>query len=243
MSFGDMAPWRARALSKASKEAKYRAVLDLNAERVLIGRQNMIGAYAIGAVGILCIIGSAGLVVSVLPLKKTVPIFYAVDRSTGIIDQPVGVIDAPDTFTEAVDQMYLRRYVEAYEGWLLQTDQRSDHLIKIMSTPDQQARYMARRAAPDHPSKLLGKDGVVQVEPHFRFHRHPGGSAHTRSYDVFFEITSWRGNQKVATKSYTATVDFQWHPELDMAPDDRSLNPGGMQVIAYAAQPDIPEGK
>jgi type IV secretory pathway component VirB8 len=34
-------------------------------------------------------------------------------------------------------------------------------------------------------------------------------------------------------------VQFQWHPELAMSHDDRTLNPAGMQVLAYASQSEV----
>jgi type IV secretory pathway component VirB8 len=63
----------------------------------------------------------------------------------------------------------------------------------------------------------------------------------TRSYLVQYDRTVWHGATKDATKPWSATVDFQWHPGLPMRPDDRTDNPGGFQVIAYSAKSDTPD--
>ena len=49
------------------------------------------------------------------------------------------------------------------------------------------------------------------------------------------------GRDKDPMQWWNATVDFQWHPELPMQPDDRSDNPGGFQVLGYSASSDSPD--
>ena len=50
-----------------------------------------------------------------LPLKTSEIKFFLVDKSTGIIAEPVGLRDAPRIFGAAVEQQYLKRYIEARE--------------------------------------------------------------------------------------------------------------------------------
>ena len=92
-----------------------------------------------------------------MPLKTTEVKFFLVDKSTGIIGEPVGLQDAPKLFGAAVEQQYLRRYVEAREGWVPEMDERNDHVVKIMSTPDEQARYRGRPQRAWHRSRRLAR--------------------------------------------------------------------------------------
>lgn len=235
-----LAPWTAKPLSAAMKERKYREVLDLNAERFLIGRTAIVTGWILGGTGVVCLLASAVTVATLFPMKQTVLKFYSADQSTGIIAEPVSIQDAPKIFSEAQDWQYLRRYIEAREGYVYEMDQTNDHVAKILSSPDEQARIANARLSPEHPAKKLGKDGHIQIE-NFRFHQLAGGRNRARSYLVQYNLTVWHGANHDPIKPYSATIDFQWHPELVMVPDDRSINPGGLQVIAYSAKPDTPD--
>jgi hypothetical protein len=72
-------------------------------------------------------------------------------------------------------------------------DERNDHVTKLMSTLDGQARYAAARVAPLSPVKAVGKDGHVGVG-NFRFHPLAiGKDGETRRYLVQLDRTVWRG--------------------------------------------------
>lgn len=232
-----LSPWTAQPLSEASKNKHFRAVMSLHAERVILGRSAIVASWIIGGVGIAAFALSVWGWVKILPLKETSFVFEEIDKSTGIISQPVSLQDAPKLFGQATDVQYLRRYIEAREGFVPELDQNNDHATKIMSMPDEQARYVDWRNAANSPVRL-GKDGHVQIE-NLRYH--PGPFAKdgiTRSYLVQYDRTVWHGSSKDATQSWSATIAFQWHPELPMTPDDRSLNSGGLQVVAYSAHSD-----
>jgi type IV secretory pathway component VirB8 len=236
-----LSPWTAKPLTDAAKSAKFRAVIDVAAERVILGRSAVVAGWTVGAIGAVAFGASIYGWVAILPLKTTEVKFYLVDKSTGIISEPVGLQDAPKLFGAAVEQQYLRRYAEAREGWVPELDERNDHVVKIMSAPDEQARIADARNSPTSPVKALAKDGHVQVE-NFRFHPLTlAKDGITRSYLVQYDRTVWHGATKDATQPWSATVDFQWHPGLPMRPDDRTDNPGGMQVIAYSAKSDNPD--
>jgi type IV secretory pathway component VirB8 len=236
-----ISPWTAKPLSEAAKNAKFRAVMDLAAERVILGRSAIVAGWTVGGIGVSCLAASIFGWVSLLPLKTTEVKFYLVDRSTGIIGEPVGLKDAPKLFGAAVEQQYLKRYIEAREGWVPEMDEENDHLTKLLSTRDEQARYAAARTGPASAMMALGKDGHVGVE-NFRFHPLAiGKDGETRRYLVQFDRTVWRAANKESSQAWSATVDFQWRPELPMRPADRSDNPGGFQVLGYSASSDTPD--
>jgi type IV secretory pathway component VirB8 len=234
-------PWTAKPLTDAAKNAKFRAVMDLSAERVILGRSAIIAGWTIGGVGVACLAASVAGWVALMPLKTTVVKFFLVDKSTGIIGAPVGIEDAPKLFGAAVEQQYLHSYIEAREAWVPEMDEYNDHLTKLMSTPAEQARYADSRNAPTGPVRALGKDGHVSLQ-NFRFHPLAiGKDGETRRYLVQFDRTVWHGENKDPTQPWSATVDFQWHPGLSMLPADRTDNPGGFQVLSYSASSDTPD--
>jgi type IV secretory pathway component VirB8 len=88
--------------------------------------------------------------------------------------------------------------------------------------------------------RALGKDGHVSLQ-NFRFHPLAiGKDGETRRYLVQFDRTVWHAETRDPTQPWSATVDFQWHPELSMLPSDRTDNPGGFQVLGYSASSDTP---
>jgi type IV secretory pathway component VirB8 len=239
---GKIAPWRAQPLSEAAKSAHFRQVMDLSAERILIGRSAVIAGWSVGAAGAVMLAASVAGWMMFLPLKTTDVKFLVVDKQTGIISQPIRLADAPKTFSEAVAEQYLKRYVSAREEWVPEMDPRNDHLAKLMSTPAEQARYEASRNEATSPIKAVGPAGHVSVE-NFRFHKLATGKDGTIRYLVQFDRTVWRDGfrDQPLPQPWSATVDFQWHPGVPIAPADLVDNPGGMQVLAYSASPDTPE--
>ncbi|MGH7080589.1 MAG: VirB8/TrbF family protein [Acetobacteraceae bacterium] len=239
---GKIAPWRAQPLAEAAKSAKFRQVMDLNAERVILGRSAVVAGWSVGAVGAVMLAASVAGWMMFLPLKTTEVRFFLVDKSTGIIEQPVGLADAPRLFGEAVAEQYLKRYVTAREEWVPQMDERDDHIAKLMSTPAEQLRYEADRNLSTSPIRAVGPSGHVSID-NFRFHALAVGKDGTHRYLVQFDRTVWRDGfrDRPLPEPWSATVDFQWHPAVAMTPADRVDNPGGFQALAYSASPDTPE--
>jgi type IV secretory pathway component VirB8 len=236
-------PWTAKALTDATKDEKFKSVMNLAAERVILGRSAIIVGWVIGGFGGAAFLAAIFMVVMLMPLKETRFVFEEIDKSTGIIGQPVALADAPKLFGQVVDMQYLRRYIEVMEGWVPELDEQNDHVVKIMSTPDQQARIADARNSPTSPVKALAKDGHIQIE-NFRFHQLASAKdGITRSYLVQFDRTVWRGQSKEPMQRWSATIDFQWHPAFLMTPDDRTVNPGGFQAIAYSARSDSGDNK
>jgi type IV secretory pathway VirB9-like protein len=95
--------------------------------------------------------------VTLLPLKTSEVKFFLVDKSTGIIAEPVGLQDAPRIFGAAVEQQYLKRYIEAREGWVV--DGRTPWLGRVQPTtitfpPGESVYRVVQTGKPD-------KDGAL----------------------------------------------------------------------------------
>jgi type IV secretion system protein VirB8 len=236
-----LSPWKAKPLSEAAKNAKFRAVMDLSAERVILGRSAIIAGWSVGGMGAAMFGASIYGWVTILPLKTIETDIWVADKTTGIINHPISLQDAARTFGAATERYYLRQYIEVRIGFLREMDQENDHLVKVMSSSEEQARYADERAVDNGPIKRLGKDDYAKVV-NFRYHPQSlGKDGVTRQYIVQFTRQIWHGGNKVADEPWTATISFQFHPELPMLPDDRDKNPGGFQAISFSANSDIPD--
>ena len=229
--------WLAKPLSPDRRQEKFQQLRSLNADRAILGRSVLLGGLGVGAIGVMALGGAIGWVTY---LPKTVdcrPFAFIADKTTGIISQPLNLTDAVVSFPEATDRQYLKRYILARSQYVPETDQQSDQLAKLMSTPDEQARIVAERARMDSVTKRLGQTGYVQIED-VRMYRQPDGANLTRSYFVRFQATEWKDGRSSPAVSWSGTIDFQWHPELMMLPADRDDNPGGFQALVYSVSPD-----
>lgn len=242
MSIAKVAPWSAEPLAEAAKHAKFRRVMDLRAESVLLGRSAIIAGWITGAIGTGCftasVVGWLYILLVILPAAASNVKFFEIDKSTGIIALPVGIEDAPKLFSEATDHQYLKRYLQACEAWVPEMDAENQRMCKLMSTPAEQVRYMVRHLSPTGPAKTLGATGHVSLD-NFRYHRQTvDQTTATHRYWVQYDRTVWRDKTREPTKTWSATIDFQWHPELPMLPRDRDDNPGGFQALDYSASSD-----
>jgi type IV secretory pathway component VirB8 len=236
-----VSPWTAKPLTEAAKNAKFRSVMDLSVERVILGRSAIVTGWVIGATGLALFSASIIGWVAILPLKTVEYRFELIDKSTGIVSVPVGLEDAPTLFGEATAEQYLRRYIEAREDWIPEMDQENDHVAKVMSSPDEQARINAERAKPTSNVNAIGKKGHVMVD-NFRYHPLAiDRNSQTIRYLVQFDRTVWNGGTADKPVPWSATVDFQWHPSLPMKPDDRTINVPGFQAINYSHSSDTPD--
>lgn len=231
------ASWRAVPVPPEARQHYFDEVASYSSELARTARRARNAGWIVGAIGTAA--GVAGIVsaATLFPLKRTEVQFFEVDKSTGYIGSSLAATDAPRLFSEQTAYHALRDYVDAREGYVPETDDLMFHKAAVMSSPDEQQRYAAMRKAPLSPPNVLGRTGYARVDD---FHISPIGSgkAHTFVYLVRFDRVVVRGGQAQPTEHWSATIEFQWHPELPMSAQDRLVNPGGFQAIAYQAQPD-----
>jgi type IV secretory pathway component VirB8 len=216
--------------------------MSVSAERAIMGRSAILTGWMVGGAGFVMMAVSVVGWVTILPLKTVEPRYIAVHDDGKINDITTSVQDAPHVlFGQAVEWEALRTYVTAREAYVPETDRNNDHLAKVLSVPDVQAKINADRKRPESPLLALGKDGHVDVS-NFRFHPQTVDKAtDVRTYIVQFDRTVWHGTKADATQAWTATVVFKFEPWLQMTNDDRSLNPGGFQAISYSATSNTPD--
>lgn len=234
-----ISPWVAQPLTDAAKDAKVRSVLSLHAERVIYGRSAIITGWTMGGFGAAMMGISIWGWVMVLPLKTIQNEIWVADASTGIIAKPLTLEDAPKKFGTATEEHYLLQYLQARERWIPEMDRQNDHIAKIMSSPEEQARINEGRLRQEHNAVAIGKAGHVEIENVHYFPQATDKDSDTRRYLIRFQRTVWRGSNKESSEPWTNTTDFQWHPERAMTPADRADNPGGFVAISFTSNSDF----
>jgi type IV secretory pathway component VirB8 len=156
----------------------------------------------------------------------------------GIIAKPLTLQDAPTSFGAVTEEHFLHQFIMAMERWVPEVDRETDHLAKIMASPELQAQINDRRLKPESNAVAIGNAGHVEIENIHYSPQFMNQDSATRHYLVRFQRTVWRGSNKESTEPWTATVDFQWHPERAMTPADRADNPAGFVAIAYTSDSD-----
>jgi type IV secretory pathway component VirB8 len=228
----DIEPAHTQQLHPDDREFQYRETLDFaQAERRLRRRVGMAG-WIVGGVGATIGLVSVCSLIVILPLKTTEVRFVEVDTSTGWVGEAAGATDAPKMFSEQVAAHFLRAYVDAREGYVPETDQVRWDAVRAMSSTDEFEGYKAWRKTDVAPVKQFNLSGHVDVF-NFNVGKPIKGKNDTFSYVVRFDRREIKGQAVGPIKHWTATVDFQWHPEIVMGAQDRLINPAGMQVISY----------
>ena len=232
-----LTPWAAQPLSEATKKTTHQAALNLTAESVLLGRHAIFVGWIVGGAGLALFAASIALWAYLLPLKTSVHDFDLIDRTTGIISKPLSVEDAPRFFPQATDEHYLWQYLKACRSWIPEDDRENDHICKIMSSPQQQAKYQEWRNLPSSPMNAIKNEGHVDID---NLHFYPrADDRNTHNYLITYDLTRWRGDQILNKQTWTADIAFQWHPELPMRAADREYNAGGMVVVDFNTTPGM----
>jgi type IV secretory pathway component VirB8 len=170
------------------------------------------------------------------------PRFIEVHDDNGFVGISPGAKDAPKLFNERVTERSLRDYITACMSYVPETYQLTVHQCAIMSAPEQQERLAAQIAQknPSAPVNVYGQHGYA-MPVNFHFEKRGTGKYNTLSYVARFQLQERLNNHPV-TRWWTAAIDFQWHPELPMAPQDATLNEAGMQVLSFTPTPDPGQG-
>lgn len=223
----------AGAIQPRDREALYNDNKSLySREAALRRRFNSLG-YFVGAAGALMGFCGVAAVLVMLPLEKTVPIFYLHDPQTGYIGEGVGARDAPATFSAQDAEHYMAIYLPARAGYAADHDRANYDTVAAMSSAQEWQKFLLERKAPDSPYRTIGASPGQVMISNITFDK-PTSHENTWGYPVHYDkrvITDQSAENEV--HHCNAIIDFQWHPELQMTQPARLINPAGMQVVSY----------
>lgn len=217
---------------------------------IAFGRSSRRAGWIVGGIG--AAFGAAGLTAAVLAMalyKPQPPEFALIDRNTGEVSKPIRAVDAPVHFTDATVKQYLRLFVENCESYRFETRELLARRCSIMLSPAQQTRYAAENAASKatSPQARLGRQGEARIKSNSLIYTPIGtGQGGVQFWTIrFVKIESEGPNRATVCRPWIENVQFQWLPQLEMAPEDRDVNTAGFQAITFDSQPDpnrVPEG-
>lgn len=165
------------------------------------------------------------------------PEFVLVDRQTREVFQPVKAADAPSLFSEDTARAYLRQFVEYCEEYRYETAKLKSERCALFMTPARQGRYAEWfKSAADGPVQRYGYTGSATAG-RLAYSKVGTGRAGTEVWWVRFNKVE-TVNRATVCRPWILQVQFQWHPELRMTPEDRTINLAGFQAIDFTSQPD-----
>ena len=228
----------ARPVTDGEQQTLYRETLSFAAEtKRFRGSFNRLGWVA-GGIGMACMAASAIGWDIMLPLKTTELRFIVDDHEHGTITYAMNAADAPSLFGTKEAEHYLMQYVDKREGYVPEMDKHSWDIVQVMSSSDVFEQYIAWRKSDLSPVKQLGTYGHVLIS-HFAFTPHGNGKNGTYEYTVRYDRQEVRPDNIGPIRSWSGTIDFQWHPKTSMTTQEKLDNPGGMVIIAYSPpEPD-----
>jgi type IV secretion system protein VirB8 len=186
------------------------------------------------AIGVLGIVAATAMSIYAKPVR----LYTEIDDASGVIHESYGAKDAPEHFNDRVINHYLAEYVGLRERFVWQMDPETDHRVKLMSAPAEQARYAADKAKED-PADKYGMNGYARVTHYTAFTLRAKGKDKTLEYDVQFIKSELLANSNdIKTSHMTGRIVFALHPELSMSDQDRLDNEAGVYVISYNASAD-----
>lgn len=238
-------PWATSILSDESREAFYKAALSRLESRQMDAHKVRELGFLVGAAGL--IFGLVGLGVATAVFLKTPvpepPGYIFVDRTTGVVDQPVAARDAPRYFPATVRERAIRDFIVECESYMPETWARIDyHGCMIQATPAEQKRRAEEigRNGPRYPPLVFGPGGWAMPTSFLAFTLLGQAGTEpnqTYRYQVRYERAEVSGGKETRQR-YTADLTLQFHPELKISAADRLLNPFGLQVVSFSTIKD-----
>lgn len=239
--------WQAQPLSPEAAAAHMRDAIGRADEVRRTGMAFRRAGWLVGAAGVLA--GLGGLAVAATVLLRAEPTrleFALIDPNTGAVSHTFSAADAPRHFSDDTARQYLRAFVETCDGYAptLQREalERQFRRCAVLMTEPMQQKFAAyfSPSNPASPQVTLGRAGV-RTPQNLRFSKLPS-EGNTQTWLVRYHRVDTRAGQNTTGITQhtptTATVTFQWRPDLPQSPEDRTWNTAGMQVVAFTIEPD-----
>lgn len=173
-------------------------------------------------------------------VEPTRPYFSLINPATGEVSPAIAAADAPRHFTQDTAKQYLRMFVESCAGYVHAARSRSYARCTALMAPSQQAKYREAFTStnPNSPQNLYGPAATLVPEA-LRFYPLPGGGGRIQSWQVRYRQVEYRNGQKVRELPWTATVHFEWKPDMRMTEEARTWNTAGMRTVDFSFGPDV----
>jgi type IV secretion system protein VirB8 len=177
-------------------------------------------------------------IVSIMPLKTVEPYVIRVDQTTGGVDI-IDVLKEQDiTAQEAVNKMFLSKYIRHRDGYLWETREHDRKIVGLLSDSKEQEEYAMftdPKKNPQAPVTIYGTDAEVKIKIKSISQLNDGVKANKETH--FSSMVRYTKNESRLGESpkvthWVATVVYTYR-RSPMKSDDRYENPLGFQVISF----------
>ena len=196
-------------------------------------------AYAVAAAGLLVGLGGLGSAMLLLPLKEVQTHVVVVDQATGEMDRVARVEALTLDEEDAVVQALLVSYVDDRETYDLADSEARINAVLDRSAGDAATtlRALWDRGNENYPITVYGRDARIDVVVRSVNEIEPGVA------QVRFTRTLRRArDDREVTRAYTATLAYEFRPEVEQTLEGVWANPLGFVVTGYRVDAETLEG-
>ena len=230
---------KAQHISPANKQAFYKEGRDWEFSRQAQIEQSERRAWWVaGGACLFAGLAVAGMMIS-LPLKRTIPILFEVDKATGNVE----MVDAVNNRTtigyqELLDKHWASRYITARESYFYRLLQSDYDLTLALSSGPVARDYAALFQGDAALDKRLGADSEIRVSI-ISISLAPDAV----SPKAVVRFSKTRRNIETGVvepvQYYVATVSYAYQPSMFGKEKDLIVNPLGYHVTAYRVDEEI----
>jgi type IV secretion system protein VirB8 len=198
-------------------------------------------AWLVAGVATVTALVAVGGMATLAPLRRVVPMVFAVDRATGNTE----LVNATDDrgiaqlgYQELLDKHWISRYVLARESYfwrLLQTDYDT---VLMLSADDVGRDYASLFQGPEPRDRKLGPQTQWKVTVLSVSLQHD--AAGSKAVVRFLREQRQQNDDRLGSPAYyVATIAYDYKPSMFGRERDLIQNPLGFRVVSYRVDPEL----
>lgn len=190
------------------------------------------------AVGV-AVLEAIGLV-TLAPLRQTIPVVFTVDKAHGNIEY-VGVVDDQQVKgkQELIDKNNITRYVTARENYYYRLLQPDYDLVLAMSSSQIGNDFAAQYDGDNARDKKYGKNFELKVDV-ISVQTAQDESGYTAFVRFTKTLHSVEANRDQPPQYFIASIRYEYSPnQLGASEKDLIRNPFGFKIVGYRVDPEL----
>lgn len=190
------------------------------------------------AIGV-AVLEAIGLV-TLAPMRQTVPVVFTVDKAHGNIEY-VGVVDDQQVKgkQELIDKNNLTRYVTARENYYYRLLQPDYDLVMVMSSKQIGNDFAAQYEGDNARDKKYGKNYELKVDV-ISVQTSEDDSGFTAFVRFTKTLHSVEANRDQPPQYFIASIRYEYQPnQISSSEKDLIKNPFGFKIVGYRVDPEL----
>lgn len=226
----------------AAEEAKsYEKAMDWEADLIAMRAKSERKAWTIAKVAVgVAVLEAIGLV-TLAPMRQTVPVVFTVDKAQGNVEY-VGVVDDQQVKgkQELIDKNNITRYVTARESYFYPLLQPDYDLVMTMSSNQVGNDFASLYEGDSARDKKYGKKYELKVDV-ISVQTNQDETGFTASVRFTKTLHSVEANRDEQPQYYIASIRYEYAPNNlnKLVEKDLIKNPFGFKVVGYRVDPEL----